>query len=163
MPKIKNILIFIIILAVLVLIYIFFIQPSSSSAQTNLVSSSGTTTTPTTSSTGSTSGASSVGQDFLTILLGVKNIQLNTDIFSDPAFLSLHDSSVTLTPDATTGRINPFAPFGAGNTGAVPVATSTQQITPVVPVVPAPVSVPVSIPVVHKSTTTPATATSTHP
>jgi preprotein translocase subunit SecG len=124
MPKIKNIIIFIVIVAVLVLIYVFFIKPSSSSDQTNLISSSGTTTTATTSS-GDVNGASSVAQDFLTTLLGVKNIQLNTDIFSNQAFTGLHDSSVTLTPDATTGRTNPFAPFGVGNIGMTLTATST--------------------------------------
>ena len=52
-------------------------------------------------------------QDFLSLLLNVKSIKLDSTIFDDPAFLSLYDSSITLTPDGTEGRVNPFAPLGA--------------------------------------------------
>jgi hypothetical protein len=127
MPKIKNILIFVAIAAVLVLIAVFVIN-SSSSNQSSLVSS-GSMTTPTsdvpTATTGDISGASPATQDFLNTLLSVKTIKLNVDIFSDPAFISLHDSSITLVPDATTGRPNPFAQFGAED-----ISTSTPASTP---------------------------------
>ena len=127
MPKIKNIIIFLIIAIALILIYVFFLKPSSD--QDNLVlTTSGTSALP------NVDGTSSVTQDFLTLLLNVKNIKLDDSIFSDPAFANLHDSSITLVPDATTGRPNPFAQFGndtisAGNglnsTGNVGTGTTT--------------------------------------
>ncbi|MBI3888502.1 hypothetical protein HY311_01780 [Candidatus Nomurabacteria bacterium] len=111
MPKIRNIIIFAAIAVALVLIYVFFFKPSSSD-QANLVSSA-----PATSDTGNSganipNGTTLVTQDFLTLLLNVKHIKLDDSIFADPAFGSLHDSSITLVPDATTGRPNPFAQFG---------------------------------------------------
>ena len=142
-PKIRNIIIFVVIAAILVLIYIFFIKPSSD--QSNLVSSPSTTTLPNvngTPTTLNTTTASPLGtQDFLTLLLNVKNIKLDDSIFVDPAFSNLHDSSIVLVPDATTGRPNPFAQFG--NDVVVPVPNlsapaasnfvPTPAITPPVP------------------------------
>ena len=62
-----------------------------------------------------------VAKDFLTLLLSVKNIKLDDAIFFDVAFNSLHDSSITLIPDGTEGRPNPFAQFG--NDNVAPVVT----------------------------------------
>ncbi len=131
MPKLKNILIFVAIAAVLILIGVFVLN-SSSSNQASLVPSD-TSTQSGSSSVASTdnsiSGASPATQNFLNTLLNVKNIKLDVDIFSDPAFTSLHDSSITLVPDATIGRTNPFAQFGVGDS-AVPTSTSPNTITP---------------------------------
>ena len=131
MPKIKNIIIFAVIAVALVLVYIFFIPKASNTA--SLISSpANSTTTP-----GVASGdTGAVAQDFLTLLLSVNSIKLDDSIFSDPAFSNLHDSSITLTPDATVGRPNPFAPLSATNTSV--------STPPVAPVTPAP---PTSIPV----------------
>ncbi|MBI2627462.1 hypothetical protein HYW72_00870 [Candidatus Nomurabacteria bacterium] len=112
MPKIRNIIIFIAIGAAFVLIYVFFIKnppgddiaPLISSSQTSAISNTNTTT-------GNVNGIAA--QDFLSLLLSVKNIKLNDTIFSDDAFTSLRDSSITLTPDGNEGRPNPFAPIGA--------------------------------------------------
>lgn len=115
MPKIRNIIIFVAIGAVLILIYIFFIK--SPGDQANLVSSSDTSS-PNASGVNvgaadtNTANGSLITEDFLTLLLNVNNIKLNDAIFSDPAFNSLHDSSIILTPDGTEGRPNPFAQFG---------------------------------------------------
>jgi hypothetical protein len=149
-PKIRNIIIFVVIAAILVLIYIFFIKPSPD--QGNLVSSPSTTTLPDVNGTpapASTTNTALLGtQDFLTLLLNVKNIKLDDAIFADPAFGILHDSSIVLVPDATTGRPNPFAQFGndvaptvpATNTPTAPVVTppaqTTPTITPPVPITP---------------------------
>ncbi len=108
MPKIKNIIIFLAIGVAFVLIYIFFIKPKPPVPA--LVSSPGISVVPDTSA-GSANGK--ITQDFLNLLLSVKSVKLDDSIFSDSAFTSLHDSSITLTPDATQGRINPFAPLGA--------------------------------------------------
>ena len=123
MPKIKNILIFGGLGIAMILIYVFFIKKS-------------TVDTPLTSSTPiSTEGSpdlnSGVGnpsltQDFLSLLLSVKSIKLDDTIFSDSAFLSLQDSSITLVPDGTEGRKNPFAPIGVDNVSTL--LTSTPSI-----------------------------------
>ncbi len=113
-PKIKNILIFTTIAVVFILIYIFFIKPSP--AEPNLVSTSNNTTLP--NIDGSlpvsvdTSNANAATEDFLALLLSVKRIKLDDTIFSDPSFISLHDSSIVLVQDGTQGRPNPFAQFG---------------------------------------------------
>src|SRR3989339_183611 len=108
MPTIKNIIIFLTIGGVFVLIYIFFLKPAPSVAP--LVSSAPSTVASNTETT--VEDNQLVAKDFLTLLLSVKSIKLNDTIFSDPAFGSLHDSSITLTPDGTEGRVNPFAPLG---------------------------------------------------
>jgi hypothetical protein len=146
-PKIRNIIIFVVIVAILVLIYIFFIKPSPD--QSNLVSSPSTTTLPNVNGTPADAGTTNTTllgtQDFLTLLLNVKNIKLDDAIFTDPAFNSLHDSSIVLVPDTTTGRPNPFAQFGndvtppapATNIPTAPVVTSPAQTIPtVIPPVP---------------------------
>ena len=114
MPKIRNIIIFIVIALAFILIYVFFIKPSPS--EVNLVSSGTGTTLP--NIDGSTPGAdtantnSLITKDFLALFSGVENIKLDDVIFSDPAFNSLHDSSIILIPDGNEGRPNPFAQFG---------------------------------------------------
>ena len=113
-PKFRNIIIFVAIAAVFVLIYVFFIKPSPE--QANLVSTPSNTSLPDVNNSSEEAGMPSetslVAKDFLTLLLNVKNIKLNDAIFIDLAFNSLHDSSITLTPDGTEGRPNPFAQFG---------------------------------------------------
>jgi len=138
------------IVAVLILIYIFFVQPALSN-QASLVSSSSSASPSADNANGSsadttTAGTSPVGQDFLSLLLNVKNIKLDNSIFSDPAFINLHDSSITLTPDAVIGRPNPFAQLGSD---PVPVSPTT----PTTSTTPSPILTP--------ATPTPATATKT--
>ncbi len=104
--KIKNILIFLGI--GLALIVVYFLVFKKVPATPALIS---TSLNPVTTNT--VSPASTVGQDFLTVLLDVKNIQIDDSIFKDQAFLSLNDSSILLVPDGTEGRANPFAPLGS--------------------------------------------------
>jgi hypothetical protein len=127
MPKIRNILIFVAIVVVLILGYFLFIK-SSSSNQASLVSSSANTGSTSSSSPASTNGSGTAGvtEDFLSTLLSINTIKLDTSIFSNPAFSSLRDSSITLVPDSTQGRPNPFAQFG--NDG-VSTSTSSTIIT----------------------------------
>ncbi|MEK7539348.1 MAG: hypothetical protein AAB595_01780 [Patescibacteria group bacterium] len=120
MPKLKNIIIFLTIGAVFVFIYFFYIKGSSSKDGAPLVSSS--SGSPVANGTEGDVN-SSITQDFLALLLNVKNIKLDDAIFSDNAFTSLHDSSITLTPDGTEGRPNPFAPLGT-DVVIPPVASS---------------------------------------
>lgn len=115
MPKIRNILIFLSVAAVFVLIYIYFIKPKSEEAP--LVSSApvpGPAVSPAAAPSASLAADKNraVAQDFLALLLSVTSIKLDDSIFSDPAFASLRDSSITLVPDGNEGRVNPFAPIG---------------------------------------------------
>lgn len=128
MSKIKNISIFVIITAIFVLIYIFFVKKSPDTGA--LVSSFSDITTSANVDTSIIDP--SITQDFLSILLNVKNIKLNDSIFSDKAFESLSDSSITLVPDGNEGRPNPFAQFGADNveTPALPLDIPPAGTTP---------------------------------
>jgi hypothetical protein len=118
---IKNIIIFVVIGAALVLAYLFFFKQAP--VQPGLTSSSPTSTPP----SGSSGTAPSNSQDFLSVLLNVKSIKLSDDIFSDPAFTSLHNTSIDLSPDGTEGRPNPFAQIGSDNT-AIPTSTLNTNI-----------------------------------
>jgi len=128
MPKIKNIIIFIAIALVIFLIYLFFTKPSeeepslvSSETNVTLPNMDGSTPNPSISNTNS-----EVAKDFLVIFSNIKNLKLNDAIFSDPAFISLHDSSIVLIPDGTEGRPNPFAPIG---NDSIPSSTSVDNST----------------------------------
>ena len=136
MPKIRNIIIFVVIAILLVLGYLFFTK--SSSTPPTLVSSApvGTSTSSATATSGATAN-SSIAQNFLALLLNVSNIKLDDSIFSDPAFASLHDSTIVLAPDGTQGRPNPFAQFGTDVvTPTNPSSPATSLPTSTVPVLP---------------------------
>lgn len=126
MPKIKNIIIFVAIGAALVLIYVFFIKPDPDIPV--LVSS---IPNPIAQNGEALNRNSSVAGEFLNLLLNVKNIKLDDAIFSDDAFNSLHDSSITLIPDATEGRSNPFAPIGSDK---IPITTSPSNEDTSIPI-----------------------------
>lgn len=125
MLKPKNIIIFIVAGIILVLVYIFFIK--SGGEEPALVSTSPDGVISPTSTAVSEDSASS--QDFLSVLLSVKSIKLDDKIFTDEAFINLHDSSITLIPDGTEGRVNPFAPIGSDTTptSANKATTSTSS------------------------------------
>ena len=108
--KLKNVIIFLVIGAAMIAGYLYFFSGEKPIA--SLVTEDGT------SATGNivTGDTTPTEQDFLPVLLNVKRIRLDDAIFSDPAFLTLHDSSITLIPDGNEGRPNPFAPISATNT-----------------------------------------------
>lgn len=112
--KSKSMLIAFLIVLVIVFVVMMVRRKGSSAGVPDLVSSSGPAGTD-------QSGGSAAPDDFLASLLNVQNIKLDESIFSDPAFASLHDSSILLIPDGTEGRPNPFAPIGS-DAAAVPVA-----------------------------------------
>lgn len=76
------------------------------------------------------------------MLLNVKKIKLNSSIFSNTAFINLHDSSILLSPSGDEGRLNPFAPIGfeassaPSNSTSPPSFDTTQTDSTVVPVAP---------------------------
>ncbi|MFZ2204973.1 MAG: hypothetical protein WAV23_00060 [Minisyncoccia bacterium] len=123
---IKNIIILVVVAIVLVLVYIFFLKPAPEQAP--LTTSSGAPVTATVTSDPIT------GSEFLAVLLSVKSLRLDDAIFSDPAYISLHDSSIELITDTTEGRPNPFAPIGS-DVSTVPINTlaPTSTTTTIVP------------------------------
>lgn len=131
---IKNIIILVVVAVALILAYVFFLKPAPE--QPSLVTTTGTSAVST-NATGTTAPIS--GSEFLAVLLNVKSIKLDDSIFSDPAFISLHDSSIELINDVTEGRPNPFAPIGSDiittpiNNVTPTTNTSTTITTPVKP------------------------------
>ena len=117
--KIKNIIILVVVAVILILVYFYFIKGNSD--QTALISSSPNPVLP----ANGANADSQITQDFLSLLLNVRSIKLDDTIFSDVAFKNLSDSSITLTPDGTEGRTNPFAPLGS--------ATITAPVKPKTP------------------------------
>lgn len=119
LPTIKNSIIFISIIVILILIYIFFVKKEE--VANNLVSTG--TNTLNVLNTNPVTANNAPDKDFLPLLLSVKNIKLDDSIFTNPAFLSLIDSSIVLTPSGDEGRPNPFAPLGTDT-------SSTKNTTP---------------------------------
>lgn len=123
MAKIKNILIFVGILVVLVLVYFFVFKKGPEEA--SLVSTTGGTVATTATINTNQSENEDVSKNFLSVLLNVRNIKIDDSIFSDPAFLSLRDSTIELVSDGTEGRPNPFAPLG---TDITPVSSPNNLV-----------------------------------
>ncbi len=93
-PKIKKIGLAIVIVLILVLVYIFMSGGSSSSSGSLL------TSTP----------YGAVGSAELALLNQMRSLKIDTSLFNDPAYKSLIDYSVDITPE-NVGRPNPFAPL----------------------------------------------------
>ena len=64
------------------------------------------------------------------ILSRVKNIKLDTDIISAPAFTSLVDYTTRLPDPREIGRVNPFAPLGVR---IVPTDSQEQETLLIIP------------------------------
>ncbi|MEK7569575.1 MAG: hypothetical protein AAB500_01640 [Patescibacteria group bacterium] len=105
-PKLKNIIMFLVVAVCLVVIYLALFRGKGD--EEALLSSSGEVATVATGS----GGSSGITGSFLSLLLSVKGLSLNDAIISDPAFISLVDSSIELVPEGNEGRPNPFAPLG---------------------------------------------------
>lgn len=75
----------------------------------------------------STSQTSAQDQDFLNLLLQIKNINLDTSIFQNSAFISLQDDTLPIL-DQPYGRPNPFAPIGQ-DSGSISTSTLSTSST----------------------------------
>ncbi len=130
--KIKNIIIFVVIGVALTGGYLLF--AGKGEKQPSLVGSS--STSGSTSTGNLKKGDSEIAKELLGVLLNVKSIRLEDDIFKEDAFTSLRDSSILLVPDGNEGRPNPFAPIGndlsaaAINAPAPTTNTSTIEVEP---------------------------------
>lgn len=108
---IKNILIGVVVVGALALAYFFFIKKAPE--EPNLSSSSGVTDTS--GGTNTSAINAEISKDFISLLLSVRSIKLDDNILSDPSFLSLKDTTITIVQSEPEGRPNPFAPIGAEN------------------------------------------------
>lgn len=137
----KNKKLFILVVAFVVIAigaYIYFSKSAktdtATTATTNTLVSTNTGDSPV--ALGENNSASSfAGSDIAALLKNIDQIKLNTSILTNPAFLSLVDTTLTLPVTDVSGRINPFGKSGALDT-AVPAAnqinstTATQTVTP---------------------------------
>lgn len=67
-----------------------------------------------------------VGKEFLTLLLNLRTIKLDTTVFDRRSFKELRDFTKVLPPQTDVGRPNPFAPIG---TDEVPVTTTAPVVS----------------------------------
>lgn len=139
----KNQKLFILIVALVVVAvgaYLYFSKSSQTNtaakATTNTLVSINTGDSPV--ALGDNNAASFAGSDIAALLKNVDQIKLNTSLLSNPAFLSLVDTTLTLPVTDISGRVNPFGKSGALDS-ASPVAsqinsadtTTGQTVTPV--------------------------------
>jgi hypothetical protein len=126
--KIKSVIIFVSIALVVILVYVFFFKSAPKQPALTSTVTGGTAALPGISPSGANLGTD-VNQEFLALLLNVKKIQLNDSIFTDSAFVTLRDSTITLISEGNEGRPNPFAPIGVdeGDQNALP---NTSQAPP---------------------------------
>lgn len=115
MGKILNIVIVILVLAALVYGYIQFTS-SSSTANPDSLSVGGTTAVSSDTTGDGTINAQQ--DDFIALLLDLKQISLDTAFLSSSVFTSLTDFSRDI-PKQDVGRRNPFAPIGSVSEGGV--------------------------------------------
>lgn len=110
----------------MIAIYLVFIKKSPEQANLNVVGNeSNAGTLGATNTTGVADPLDNqLSKDFLTVLLSIKNINLDDSIFSNVAFMNLKDSTILLVPDGNEGRPNPFAPIGTDN-NIVPASVSS--------------------------------------
>ena len=137
----KNKKLFILVVAFVVVAIAAYLSFSKSAktdttttATTNTLVSTNTGDSPV--ALGENNSASSfAGSDIAALLRNIDQIKLNTSILTNPAFLSLVDTTLTLPVTDVSGRINPFGKSGALDT-AIPTTnqinstTTTQTVTP---------------------------------
>jgi hypothetical protein len=110
MQKLKGPIIGVVIVIILVVGYMAFFKKDGTEGDKLQVAKQTNTTAPD-------------EQAFLSLLLRIQNITINTAIFSDPVFNTLQDDGLAIV-DQPHGRRNPFSPIGSDN--GAPVGTTTQ-------------------------------------
>lgn len=102
--KSKSLIIGVVVIIVIVIIY-FYMSGSSSSSSNSLLQGE---------------DVSGIGANELMLLNQIKSLHIDTTLFKDPAYTSLVDYTVAITPE-NVGRPNPFAPIPG-----MPISTSTR-------------------------------------
>lgn len=129
--NIRNLIIFVVIGLALSAGYYFFLrnpEPAGNLVPVSTLQSGGSSV----ATTANSAEQNALAQNFLTLLLNVKNIKIDTNIFSDKSFETLNDSSIVITPDTNPGRPNPFAQFGNDTVENID-GNSLPTPTPVIP------------------------------
>ena len=137
----KNQKLFIMIVALIVIAvgaYVYFSKGTTTgtpttTATTNTLVSTNTGDSPV--ALGNTNASSFAGSDIAALLKNIDQIKLNTSILSNPAFLSLVDTTLTLPVTDVSGRINPFGKSGAldsaiSTTNQINANSTTQTVSP---------------------------------
>lgn len=128
---IKTILILIVLAGIGYGIYFYFSKQNAVTPVLNTASAPIAPVANTSNNVNSTTNTNPTmsEQDFLTILLSVRKINLNEEIFKEPAFETLKNSTIELVPDGNEGRPNPFAPIGTDPIVSTPVSNATTTDT----------------------------------
>jgi hypothetical protein len=113
---IKNILIGLVIIGIILFAYYYFVDGKNDQGS-SLSSNSGATIL-------SVNNKISEDTAFLSTLIGLSSIRIDTSLFTSKSFSSLVDNHVSVGTVGTTGRSNPFAPI------EVPVVTPTPEVLP---------------------------------
>lgn len=112
-PSTKNTIIFFAIFVLAFLVYTFFFtgggEPLSLETEKPLLAQSNVK-----------------GKDLLKVLLSLKNIKLDEEIFSSGLFINLEDFTIVLPDVGISGRKNPFAPLGKESSAQVQSASGTK-------------------------------------
>jgi hypothetical protein len=109
-PKIKNIIFFVIILIALVVVYFVFIKKDPE--EPYLISDTDPVLVD------QIEEEPAITKEFLDLLLGIKGIKIDDQIFSEKTFSSLKDSTIQIINDGNQGRPNPFAPIGSDSSSS---------------------------------------------
>ncbi len=111
-PIIKKIIIGVVVIIMLAVAYSYFFAKDTPAKSTSALSSSKTTTTATTKGTTAVANKK-VDKDteFLSTLLNISKINVDSTIFASPSFNSLQDNNVSIVNEEVAGRVNPFAPL----------------------------------------------------
>ena len=127
----KKIIRTIIILAVVVGLgavgYKYFLaKPAATTTDSGLATTAGVSTDPSVAATADANVTTSSNQ-FLSLLLDVQSIKLDSTLFASPSFTTLQDLSRPIVPDTNPGRANPFAPLGQDTTAQASAQVTTSN------------------------------------
>lgn len=95
---IKNIIITVAVAILAFAVYFFFLRGNGSTSDSGLSVETVAGTTPT------------ADKSLVTLLLEMKSVKLDEELFNSPVFKSLSDYSIKIEPQEV-GRTNPFAPL----------------------------------------------------
>lgn len=140
--NIKNILIGLGIIIGVSFVYFYFFQAPKKDTGSSLSSSKN-------SKTGNEDTKISEDTAFLSTLIGLSNIKIDTSLFTSKSFSSLVDNTVSIGPVGTPGRPDPFAPIGVSTS-----VESTSFSNPDFPVTSSATLPTVTTPLTNTSTNT---------
>lgn len=128
--KVKIFVIVILVIAALIALFSYLGNKNPTPAASGLSSSATETGVVPAGGTGDITPDASASSQFSATLLAVNSINLDTSIFSNPAYEALRDYPVAL-GTAIIGRVNPFAPIGsdAPSSGVAP-SLQVQTLAP---------------------------------